>query len=151
MAANSRFAIAVHILTLLARYAERPVKSDFLAQSVNTNPVVIRRLLCTLAQAGLVASQTGAAGGSWLARPAAQISLNEVYRAVEAGHSLALPRRKANAECPVGRHIEDVLTDVIRETERACERVLAQVTIAQVLRTVGPCGMPREEEFNVIL
>ncbi len=150
MAANSRFAIAVHTLTLLARYAEYPVKSDFLAHSVNTNPVVIRRLLCTLAQAGLVASQTGAAGGSWLARPASQITLSEVYRAVESGNGLALPRRKANAECPVGRHIEDVLTDIIQETERAAERVLAQVTIAEVLRTVGPCGMPPAEAFNII-
>ncbi|HEX8852924.1 MAG TPA: Rrf2 family transcriptional regulator, partial [Pyrinomonadaceae bacterium] len=82
MSANSRFAVAVHALTLLAWAGEEPVKSEYLACSVNTNPVVIRRILCALARAGLVTSQTGASGGSRLARPAAEITLREVYRAV---------------------------------------------------------------------
>lgn len=151
MAANSRFAIAVHVLTLLARSRGRPVKSDFLAESVTTNPVVIRRLLCALGQSGLVASQAGAAGGSWLAQTPESITLLQVYRAVETGGFLALPRQKPNPECPVGRHIEDVLSDIIAESESAFERVLARVTVAEVLRAVGPCGMPKNSDFDIIL
>ena len=51
MAANSQFAVAVHILTLLARKSDEHVKSSCIADSVNTNPVVIRRLMGQLGQA----------------------------------------------------------------------------------------------------
>ena len=64
MAANSQFSMAVHILTLLANAEGENVKSGLIAASVNTNPVVIRRVLSQLNQAGLVASQTGAFGGT---------------------------------------------------------------------------------------
>jgi Rrf2 family protein len=148
---SSRFAIAVHVLTLLARYSGQLVKSEALAQSVNTNPVVIRRLLCSLAQAGLVSSQTGAMGGTWLARPAEQILLAEVYRAVEAGPLFALHRQQPNQQCVVGRHIEEVLTDIQQDAEDAVMRVLGNTTVADVAQSVGPCGMPAIETFDVIL
>ncbi len=73
MAANSQFAIAVHVLALIAKGGEENVKSDCVAKSVNTNPVVIRRLLCNLNQAKLVISQTGGAGGTRLVRPPEEI------------------------------------------------------------------------------
>jgi Rrf2 family protein len=148
---SSRFAIAVHVLTLLARYPDQPVKSDSLAGSVNTNPVVIRRLLCALSQAGLVTSQTGAAGGTWLTRPATQITLWEVYRAVEPGPLFVLHRQKPNQQCTVGRHIEEVLSDILRETESSLARVLAHKTVSEVAQAVGPCGMPAADTFNIIL
>ncbi len=149
---SSRFAIAVHVLTLLARYSGQPVKSGFLAESVNTNPVVIRRLLCALAQGGLVVSQTGAAGGTWLARPPEQISLWEIYRIVELGPLFALHRQQPNQHCLVGRHIEEVLSDIQKDTETALAQVLTQTSVMDVARLVGPCGMPEAvEEFSVIL
>jgi Rrf2 family protein len=148
---SSRFAIAVHVLTLLARYPGQPVKSESLAESVNTNPVVIRRLLCALGQAGLVASQTGATGGSWLAREPEHITLAEIYRVVETGPLFALHRQQPNQMCLVGRHIEDVLSEIFRDAESAMGQVLARTTIADVTVAVGPCGMPQAEAFDVIL
>jgi DNA-binding IscR family transcriptional regulator len=68
MAANSQFSMAVHVLMMLARSREENLKSDQLAASVNTNPVVIRRLLGQLAHANMVVSQTGANGGTRLTR-----------------------------------------------------------------------------------
>ncbi|MCA1624917.1 MAG: Rrf2 family transcriptional regulator [Acidobacteria bacterium] len=62
MAANSKFSIAVHVLAILARSCDERIKSDYIAKSVNTNPVVIRRLLSTLYESGLVVSQTGTCG-----------------------------------------------------------------------------------------
>src|SRR5437867_10727690 len=82
---NSRFAVAVHVLTLMAWADEEPLKSEQVAESVNTNPVVIRRMLCELAEAKLVVSQTGAMGGSKLARPAHQITLLDIYQPWRAG------------------------------------------------------------------
>ena len=68
MSTSSRFSVAVHILTLMARADDEPMKSDQMAGSVNTNPVVFRRILCELARAELITSQTGASGGSSVLR-----------------------------------------------------------------------------------
>ena len=90
MAANSQFSMAVHVLAMLARSKGENLKSDFLACSVNTNAVVIRRLLGQLHHARLVVSQTGAHGGSRLARCPKEIDLSEIYKAVNCGEVFAL-------------------------------------------------------------
>src|SRR4051812_25275067 len=108
MPTSGRFAIAVHVLTLMAEHGAEPVKSDVVAASVNTNPVVIRRIICSLQRARLVASQTGAGGGSRLTRPSSEVTLLEVYRAVEGGRLLSLHRQRPDPQCPVGVNIEGV-------------------------------------------
>ena len=82
MSTNSRFAVAVHVLSLMAWSGEEPLKSEQVAESVNTHPVVIRRMLLELAEAGLVVSQTGSLGGSRLANDPAKTTLLDVYRAL---------------------------------------------------------------------
>lgn len=143
MPANSRFAIAVHILTLMARAGQEPLKSDEVACSVNTNPVVIRRILCALSKAGLVVSQTGASGGSRLAQKPGQITLLEVYRAVDAGDIFALHPQPPNAKCPVGMNIEGALDRILGEVEQGVERVLEKITIEKVLRSIEPRAVAR--------
>ncbi|HKS28295.1 MAG TPA: Rrf2 family transcriptional regulator [Pyrinomonadaceae bacterium] len=138
MPANSRFAIAVHILTLMARAGDEPLKSDEVACSVNTNPVVIRRILCALSKAGLVISQTGASGGSRLALKPSRITLLEVYRAVDAGDVFALHPQPPNAKCPVGMNIEGALDSILHEVEQGVERVLEKITIEKVLKSIEP-------------
>src|SRR5262249_59903685 len=96
MQTSSRFAVAVHILALMAAAEDEPIKSDQMAGSVNTNPVVIRRILCSLSRAELVISQTGAAGGSKLAREAGQISPLAGYPAGEEGGGFSLRRHTPN-------------------------------------------------------
>src|SRR5215468_5100721 len=136
MQTSSRFAVAVHILALMAAAEDEPIKSDQMAGSVNTNPVVIRRILCSLSRADLITSQTGAAGGSRLARRAGQISLLDVYRAVEEGGVFALHRQSPSRRCLVGGGIESVLKDVLGEVNLAVERVLSKTTIEQVFQSV---------------
>ena len=137
MSANSQFSMAVHILTLLAKSGEENVKSDCIAGSVNTNPVVIRRVLGQLSQAGLVASQTGAAGGTRLARTPDQISLCEIYKAVSCGEVFALHAKSPNQDCPVGRNIEAVLCNLQKEIDSTIGDKLRQYTLASVLDKVG--------------
>jgi Rrf2 family protein len=139
MQTSSRFAVAVHILALMAASEDEPIKSDQMAISVNTNPVVIRRILCSLSRAELVTSQTGSAGGSRLARKAGQISLLDVYQAVEEGGVFGLHRQSPSRHCPVGGAIESILKDVLDEVNLAVERTLAKTTIEQVFRNVGEC------------
>lgn len=128
--------MAVHILTLLARKGDENVKSDCIAGSVNTNPVVIRRVLGQLGQAGIVTSQTGAAGGTRLAKPAGEISLCAVYKAVACGDVFSLPQRQANQDCPVGRNIEAVLCNIQREIDRTVGEKLGQFTLQNVMEMI---------------
>src|SRR5262245_30862054 len=136
MQTSSRFAVAVHIMALMAGADDEAIKSDQMAGSVNTNPVVIRRILCSLSRAELVTSHTGAAGGSRLARKAGQISLLDVYRAVEEGGVFALHRQSPGRPWLAGGAIGSVLKDVLCEVNLAIERVLAKTTIEQVFQSV---------------
>jgi Rrf2 family protein len=140
---SSRFAVAVHVLTLMAAANDEPLKSEFVACSVNTNAVVIRRLLCALARARLVTSQTGSSGGSRLARTASRITLLDVYRATEAREVFALHRQPPRRSCPVGGHIQTVLEDVLEEVEESVERVLGRITIKQILENIKPASAAR--------
>lgn len=139
MAANSRFSIAVHVLTMLASGdgdGGARLKSDYIARSVNTNPVVIRRLLCGLQEAGLVASHVGAAGGTTLSRPAERIKLSEVYRAVSCGEIFSPHPSKPNQDCPVGRNIEAILCGLQKEIDCSVEEKLAQYTLRDVIEKI---------------
>src|SRR5262245_24720131 len=112
--------------------------SEFIASSVNTNPVFIRRILGMLNKAGLVMSQPGVGGGWRLRRAPDKITLLEVYQAVAVDETrlLSLHHKQPNPNCLVGRNIQSTLEDVFGEAERALENVLANQTIAQVLQTV---------------
>jgi Rrf2 family protein len=145
MPSSSRFAVAVHILTLMAHARDEPLKSEQVALSVNTNPVVIRRILCALARAQLVTSQTGAAGGSRLSRQPGRITLLEVYRAVEAGDIFALHRQPPNRQCFVGMNIETALEGILGEVGTAIEGVLSKITIEHMLERLESCRPRRKK------
>ena len=133
MAANSQFAMAVHILTMLAKSGDENIKSDYIAGSVNTNPVVIRRLLGQLSSANLVTSQTGSSGGTRLARSAENISLCEIYKAVSCGEVFGLHAKSPNQDCPIGRNIEAVLCNLQKEIDRSVGEKLGQYTLQTVI------------------
>jgi Rrf2 family protein len=132
MPMNTRFAVAVHILTFLHTQGGQPATSDLIASSVNTNPSLIRRLLSRLAQAGLTTSQMGAGGGALLAQPADTITLLDVYRVVDDDRKVILVHASPNLKCPVGRHIRAVLETRIDAAERALEQELTGTSIAEL-------------------
>lgn len=141
MKSNTRFTVAIHILTLLAQRTDVPVTSEYIAGSVNTNPVVIRRVLGSLRRARLVASQGGNGGGWRLVGDPAAITLADVYAAVEEENLFPLHHRPPNANCPVGRHIQDALSRRFNAASRAMKDELARTTIADMLREVlAPAG-----------
>lgn len=133
---NCRFAVAVHILALLAIMKGKPQTSDFIASSVNTNPVVVRRLVSALAKAGLVASTRGAAGGATLALPAEGITMLEIQRAVAEDEGPALHHQQPNQGCPVGKNVQPVLTRVLGEADAARDAVLARTSLAEVVAEI---------------
>jgi Rrf2 family protein len=136
MARNCRFAVAVHIATILALHRESPATSDWIAGSVNTNPVVVRRILSALAKAGVVKSQRGIAGGSSLAKEPQAISLLDIYRAVDEQEAQALHHQPPNPHCPVGAHILPVLVAILTQAEAAKEHELASLSIGDVMAAI---------------
>jgi Rrf2 family protein len=136
MSANSRLTVATHILAWMAlveRNNPDPVTSDRIAASVNTNPVVIRRTLGFLANAGLVESYRGANAGWRLARGAEAISLLDVFDALEEGAPFALHTSEPSQACPIGRGIGPSLSRVYDSIGEAVRNRLAATTIAEVL------------------
>src|ERR1051325_376950 len=109
MRTSCRFAMAVHVLAILAYKDGDRVTSSLLAASVNTNPVIIRRLLLVLQRARWVETRKGAGFGSRLSCSPSRINLGEIYRAVEEGESFVMPRGKPNCACPVGNCIQAAL------------------------------------------
>lgn len=124
------------MLAMLAKSGDDNVKSECIAASVNTNAVVIRRLLGQLNQANLVTSQTGAAGGTRLARRPSDISLCEIYKAVTCGEVFALHAKSPSQDCPIGKNIEAVLCNLQKEIEKTVGEKLGQFTLASVIEMV---------------
>jgi Rrf2 family protein len=136
MSANSRLTVATHILAVMALEARRdpdPVTSDKIARSVNTNPVVIRRTLGLLSKAGLVESYRGANAGWRLTRRADEITLLDVFDALEEGAPFGLHASTPSQACPVGRGIGPALCRVYGSIDEALRNKLAVTSVEDVL------------------
>ena len=138
--------MAVHVLAFLGYKEGDRVTSTYLAGSVNTNPVIIRRLLLALQKAKLIETGKGAGSGSRLSRSPGRINLAEVYRAVEAVEPFTIPARKPNAACPVGNCIRDTLDKVFASAQNALERDLEKTTLANVISKVKASGVCTEKK-----
>ncbi|OYU18002.1 MAG: transcriptional regulator [Rhodobacteraceae bacterium PARR1] len=133
MPTSTRFAVATHILTALAITDGQPVRSEDIANSVNTGAVVIRGLLSRLAEAGLTRSQLGSGGGALLAKAPEEIRLLDVYRAVEDTELFAVHRQPPLAECLVGGNILQAIGPALMRAQEAMEAELGRTTIADVV------------------
>ena len=136
MSANSRLTTAIHALCWLELAARRgypSLTSERVAASLASNPALVRKALGPLREAGLVASGRGPGAGWSLARPAAQIRIDEVYDALGDDTAFALHPHEPNQECPVGFGIRPVLGEVYADADAAVRRTLARRTVADVL------------------
>ncbi|MGG0658208.1 Rrf2 family transcriptional regulator [Rummeliibacillus pycnus] len=135
---NSRFSVAIHILSLIASTKDtHTLTSDFIASSVNTNPVVIRRICSQLKKAGLIASHAGISGYDLMVSPK-DITLLDIYRAVQAPEDLFAIHDKPNPNCAVGKQIQSTLDDVFCSVQQAMESKLEEETLQDVLDHLFP-------------
>ena len=133
MSHNCRFAFAVHVLAVLAKHADTPCSSQLLARTVNTNPVVIRRLLVELARAGLIRTERGPRGGARLRLAPERIRLGNVLRYMEGTAFFGTHPKRPLASCSVGGRIESVLDEINERTRTAVERELNRVSLADIV------------------
>lgn len=137
MLSSSRFIVAVHAMSVLARFTGKgPVCSATVAQSVHTNPVVIRRLMTELEKANLVRSVAGRSGGFELNRDPASISLADVYFAVEDENVFRMHKTDPDAACPVAAQLGKILSAPLRAAECALHTSLAKTSIRDVALSI---------------
>jgi len=140
----TRFAVAIHLLMLLASgRLDGPATSRRLAQSVNTNPVVVRRITGLLQRAGLVRVRRGP-GGAELSRPPQDISLGDVWQAVNPGGCRPLLPLHADPDqaCVIGRSVHAVLGDAFADAEAAMQASLCRTTLDALVRSLPPPSCP---------
>ncbi|MFJ7698540.1 Rrf2 family transcriptional regulator [Lysinibacillus fusiformis] len=130
---NSRFSVAIHILSLIATTSDKSLlTSDFIAGSVNTNPVVVRRMIGVLKKASLLLSHSGVAGYELLVEPK-NLTLLAIYQAIDGPEQLFAIHDEPNPACAVGREIQHTLEDVYTSIWQAMEAQLQAQTLQDVL------------------
>ncbi|WP_442637193.1 Rrf2 family transcriptional regulator [Rossellomorea marisflavi] len=127
---NTRLSVAIHIMSLVAMDPKQ--SSDQIAQSVTTNPVVIRRLSGDLKKAGLLTSQAGVPGFN-LTRDPQDITLLDIYKAVNMEKELFSIHDKPNPKCPVGKRIQGTLDETFRSVQVAMENELNEQTLKDIM------------------
>lgn len=133
MQISSRFTMAIHMFACIETFKDQKMTSDFMAASIGTNPVIVRKLLQQLKAAGLIEVKRGT-GGIELTRPLEEISFLDVYRAVECtpDEQLFHFHENPNPKCPVGSTIHIMLDDKLAEVQQAMEDKLAEMTLADL-------------------
>ena len=133
MAANSRMASAIQVLCFLARAGKDGTNSERIAESLRTNPVVVRRLLKHLEQNGIVEVRQGKDGGVRLQRSPKEITLDQVYDAVEGSAEIFALRSGGNPNCAVNRSMEGVLRPVFDAANSALRTTLSKTRLSSLM------------------
>lgn len=137
MSISSRFSVGIHILTLIGMYKDEALSSENIAGSVNTNPVVIRKIIGMLKNAGLINVKPGIAGAE-LSKELSEITLLDVYKAVNVVQEKELfsVHEQPNPACYVGRNIQSTIIPIFFKAQHALEAELESVTLKDVIVSI---------------
>lgn len=146
MQISSRFTMAIHMFACIDTFTDQKMTSDFMAASIGTNPVIVRKLLQQLKAAGLIEVSRGT-GGVTVTKPLNEITFLDIYKAVECtpDEELFHFHENPNQACPVGKNIHHVLDDKLAKVQEAMESELAAITLADVKRDIA---LDIEEQCN---
>lgn len=133
MAVSTQFSIAVHMMVGLGYTGASDMTSTQLAASVNTSPSFVRRVLSKLSKANLVNTTMGKTGSTALARDPKQISLLEIYKAVEAPKAFAIHDYPVQQQCKVSCAIKESMDKVLAKTQTSMEKSLSEISLAEVI------------------
>ncbi|MEO1049540.1 MAG: Rrf2 family transcriptional regulator [Bacteroidota bacterium] len=130
MQTNGKFTVAIHICTYMHYSGKELVTSQQIADSVKTNPVVIRRIIAKLREAGIIGSIAGAKGGFFLNKPVEQITLWDIYLAVKENDLFYKP--KPNPDCAVGSNLASLVDDSFEAAELSMKGALSNTNISML-------------------
>lgn len=134
MQITSKFTIAIHSLLCINRFSdERKVTSNFIANSVNVNPVIIRNILGNLKEAGIINVEAGV-GGATIIKKLSDITMLDIFNAVnclEGG--LFSFHNNPNIECPVGNTIHNVLDNRLYSIEQSMRNEMSKITLEMLI------------------
>ena len=139
MAANNQFSIAVHLMAGLGFCTETDRTSAQLAASVNTSPSFIRRTLAKLSKSGLIETSKGKNGFCRLGKKPAEISLLDIYLAVEAPKAFSIHHYEETKPCQVSCNIKSVLEDALNKTQKGMEDSLAKISLGDLISDIKKC------------
>jgi len=137
MATNTQFSIAVHLMIALGFKCEKQVTSSELAMSINTSPSFVRRILAKLSKANLVNTTTGKSGACLLAKKPKDISLLEIYKAVDAPQTFAIHDYPVQSQCRVSCNIEATMRKVLARAQNSFEGSLGETSLAEVIADIS--------------
>ncbi len=140
MAASGWFSMSVHALALLAQNQDG-YSSSYIASSVNTHAVFLRRVLKRLVEIGFIETREGRDGGYRLAKSPEDIFLSDVYKAMEMERALAPSPAEPNPLCPLGSGMPSVFDAIANEAEQAILKTLQRYTVADVAKGAVSAGI----------
>ena len=138
MQISTKFTIAVHILVATKFFGkDQKITSTFLAESIGSNPVIVRNIMLQLQEAGIINVKRGP-GGITINRPLSEISYLDIYKAVEtnSNEDLFHFHENPNPQCPVGKNIHKALGQSLAEIQEDFEKDLASHSIQEVYKNI---------------
>ncbi|WP_439424932.1 Rrf2 family transcriptional regulator [Oenococcus alcoholitolerans] len=130
---------AIHVLTYIDIFKDGDLSSSAIANSIESNPSLVRRSMAQLTKKGLLVSQPGTVRVK-LARPSDEISLLDIYQAIDEVHELLHVDPQTNLDCPVGRNIQPVLRDFYDQIQKAAEQKMAAIKLSDISRDILVCN-----------
>jgi DNA-binding IscR family transcriptional regulator len=129
--------VAIHILAAIEIGNDKVCTSEVIANSILNNPVVVRRIMGMLKKAELVGVNIGC-GGAYLLKPIKDITLFDVYRAVDVveEEKLFQVHENTNQECIIGANIQDILMSILPKAQSAMEDILRSYTIEDIIISI---------------
>lgn len=126
---SGKFAITLHILTLLSKFPEDYLSSEFISGSLNLHPVLVRKEIANLKTHHIVESKEGKNGGTKLSKSADAISLDDIFKMTFDTVTLGYSKNQPNPNCPIGKKINENLGNLYEDINQKIAIQLSGVTL----------------------
>jgi len=126
---SGKFAITLHILTLLSKAPEDFLSSEYIAGSMNMNPVLVRKEIANLKKNHIVESKEGKNGGTRLLKPAAEITLDDIFKMTFETVTLGYSKNEPNPDCLVGKQINQNLGNLYDDINQKISKQLSEISL----------------------
>ncbi len=126
---SGKFAITVHILTLLSKFPDEYLSSEFIAGSMNMNAVLVRKEIANLRRNNIVESKEGKNGGTRLLKSASKITLDEVFKLTFEEITFGFSKNEPNPNCPVGKQINKNLDGLYKDINSKISLELSGISL----------------------